>query len=573
LPGIMRKKIYNWLIEIVEVLRFGLWRGKFPNPFLAGLVLVFLYFFIFQRNFLFSGDIFAEAFADFLAKARTGGWSVVFGSTWAGYLSFSPFAFAKLYLWFGLPLGYIDYYFRFISVSFAGLCAAFIAHPANRKIIKNDYLRLVLVFAVISLFRHPSFLSFINTWYAAIAVIVLVSLSGVKLEGLKRIGFVVFSVLVMLTRPMLPVLPFLVYRAFRGKAYVSSGLVMVAMIFSILFAVNHSPGSISLDSNIFEKASDLVLGAGVLTLKMFSIEPKSIFYVCGAVLFLLAAEIFVMVKKDFWLAAYLGIGIFVATFFHVHSPDYGFSGLSRNFRNLFFDEYKVQREFAVYFLILLLLFIFFDVIFEKIRRSKFPKSYYFALILFLIFFPAKSGIFKTIDVENSALDGNIDRFRQDLSEERSVCVPLLPYPSWGSGSFWVFQNKDGCEIGNRNREADYDSFDYSLNDSGQVVEIESPEGRNLKTLLFLVKNYEPEKPAEIHLTDINSEKIFSAKIKKKKSETFTYVAFNLSSLESRPVYVFNLVAEKKDGLSEKTTLGKFKDGGFIFYTYSIFEQK
>lgn len=251
----MKKFFRRGLIESVDFLKLNFGHGRLSNPFLAGIILILLYFLLLQRNFLFSGDIFAEAFANFLAGAKDSDWSVVFQPTWAGYLSFLPFAFSKLYMSLGLPLGYIDYFFRFISVSFAALCTAFIAHPTNRKIVNNDYVRLVLVFAVISLFYHLSLLSFINTWYAAIIVIILVSLSEIELKGLELAGFVIFSVLIMLTRPMLPIFPFLVYYAVRTKSYISSSLITVAMIFSIFFAISHSPGAVSFNNNLFEKVS------------------------------------------------------------------------------------------------------------------------------------------------------------------------------------------------------------------------------------------------------------------------------------------------------------------------------
>lgn len=545
------KKHYQKVIKLYRT--YG---PKDTGWYFATVALLATYLLIFQAKFVFSGDIWAETFSEYVNEAVTLGWGEVIKSSWAGYLTIIPSFFSELYVALGLPLGYIDFYLRAVSLAFVVLCVSFIAHPINRRLIPHDGLRVLIAFIMLLSLRHVSTLSFINVWYAGFIVIALVSLSNVKLSKLWEVAYTLFAIAVVFSKSSLVLLPFILYRAITTKRYMQSGLIATAIVWQTYLTVfsKNGYGNDELTVGLADIVRDLFLGAPVLTLKILHLSPSSPFVVLLMAIIMVALLVYAWKRLQKWQLLVVGSSLAISMYLHIFAPDNNFKNLWQNFSALYDDTYKLQREFFITFLLLLALAILASAAYKALHRpdKKLRMALYALPVLILV------GInpFSQIDNSSPGVSMSAGPYRASLNAGVSTCMPVPPTPSWNYESIWFFQYKGGCYLKQPAKEINYASFNNRLTTKGTPVTITTTPKDDLKSVLLLVKKQVGTRPT-LTLIEKGSGHTYTSQARSSNSE-YAFISFNVNNLGPRPeTYSFTL--RPASGQQDGVFVGNFKD--------------
>lgn len=509
-----------------------------PAPYWLAFGFTLLYLALFQRHFLFSGDVWAESYAEYLTQAVTLGWKGFFQLGWAGYFNLIPKTLVDVYVWLHLPIGYIDYYYRAAVVLFTLACTSFIAHPYNRSLIKNDYLRVILALMTVMLLHHPSSFSFINVWYIGFVVIILVSLNPTKFRSeVMSSTYALFALAVCLTKPSIILLPLVVYRAVRHKEYllgvfvsVGIGLQSLLMLSSSYLAASHIDAPRITALKTTTKLATMAFGSGVLFLKTLNLHPFSLAVVALATGVLAVLSLLLFKRLGFFAATAVGSVYLLATYAYYFAPDTPVPSVFHQYREIFNDDFKLQREIIISFLLLLGLFLLIDWAVNTNREWMAKRARAFGLFGLIILMAGLQ--YRPIDTQGAVNAGHIGGYRAGLNRGQSLCIPIAPTPSWStytglSNATWFFQYHGGC-IG-----LNYDKHLGSQLDPIQIgkkltIEVPTTPDRQIKALLLPVMNPTPHTQRELTLRDQANGRTYTALLYAKSSnEKLSYVSFNL----------------------------------------------
>lgn len=508
---------------------------------------------IVNHSFVFSGDIWAETFPEYVNEAIGLPWRDVISSSWAGYLTIIPSFLSKLYVYLGLPLGYIDLYLRAISVTFLLLCVGFIGHPINRKLIPQDWLRVLIALFVLLSARHVSTLSFINVWYAGFIVVALVSLSDKRLSTPYNILFTLFTIGISLTKSSLVLLPLVLYRTLKTKRYISGALQVAAISLQTYLTVfsKNGYGDSSIKFSILDIIKDLLLGASVSLFKIFHIMPANALLVLIASFMLIGFVLYLWPKKDYIRLFVIAVAVALTLYLQIFAPDNSFTNLWRSYPQAIHDSYKLQREVFGNFMLLLLL----GVILSRIHIILLGKprrlTGLYSVILLLLIGMAPLSPIKTASLGVST---SISPYRSALNAGQSVCMPVPPTPGWDYQAIWFFQYHGGCYRKQKPLPIDFTSFNNNIHESAQVFSVESTPKDDLKTLLILVRK-QSGTSTTINLKDTDTGKTYSVKTPSN-SEDYAFVSLNLNGIGPKENgYHFELTANSSvyTGSFTKTT--------------------
>lgn len=536
--------------------------------FPGALLLFGIYFLVVQPLFLLTGDTWAEAFPEYVNEAVTRGWLEIFRSSWAGYLTIIPSFLSKLYVTVGLPLGYIDYYMRAITVGFTIVCLGFIAHPINRRLIPNDMSRLVIAFALLLSLRHVSALAFINIWYVGFVPVILLSLGAVKLRRRWEIIYTIFAVLIALTKSSSILLPFVIYRTVKTKSYLSGSIIAIAVIFQTYLTVfaKNGYGSTGAEAHLLDVIRDVILGAGVSLFKVLHISPPGSATVLITSLALFGAG-FYLLCKNFWQTTVLGVGLAFAIYLHVFAPDNGFGNLWTNYDSLYQDTFKLQREFLINFLLLIFIALFASRLLSKLKTStkdrRMKSVLYTGLLLPLVLMNPLT----KIDTNDPSTSTNIASYRHALNNGHTVCMPVPPTPLWDYRAVWFFQYKGGCYPKMPSRPFAESSFTIPVSSKGVAVSIPTTPQDDLRTVTFLVKKLPGGPAGKITLKDSTSNYLFHADIPSTRYP-YAFVNFNVGGLGPRESSYEMVLSSQNEGPSYFLgTFSSTKD--VVMYPYFV----
>ncbi|MDB5178148.1 MAG: hypothetical protein JWN01_91 [Patescibacteria group bacterium] len=537
------------------------------RPHIAVAIGLIAFLAVFQTHFLFSGDVWAEGYAEYLVNALTVGWGGFFALGWADYFNLIPKLLCDLYVSFHLPVGYIDYYYRAVVVAYTVGSLAFIAHPFNRAVIKNDYLRALLALATLETLYHVSSFSFINVWYVGFVPVILISLNTAKLPHSKRLIYTVFAAAVSLTKPSITLLPLVVYRTIKTKEYLSGSIISGAiMIQTIIMLLAYKSGSFD-HVKLTTKAAVMALGSGLMVLKTLHIPPVGFWMVVLATLLLAALGYYIAKTKGLIFAAVLALPLALSIYTYFFVPDLPTPVLFQQFQAIYQDDFKLQRSIMVAFLILLTFYMAADQIIAKKHRLKIPKPRITLGILTLL-----AGLiaveYRPIDLQRTAFRADISQFRANLNAGQSVCMPIAPNPGWENylnvpPGDWFYQSYGGCMAINYEKHLGASNL-YQDIKPGWRFAVESSSAKQLKSVLVAVVNPAPEQTRRLELRDTANGKVFPATIRAKTNhEPLSYVAFNLYGETVQDQY--NFVLSEKGSASGRVKVGLFKDGTTAYY--------
>lgn len=560
-------------MKILEIIK--------KHPYTTTLVVSLLYLVIFQTKFVSSGDIWAEAFYEYVYGAIISGSEGFFHTGIAGYFNFLPKLFSFPYVINGLPLQYIDYFFRIIVILFTVSCTSFIAHSYNRPLIKSDLLRSLLALAVLLTFFHISSFSFINIWYVGFIPIILVSLSPNKFANeWYQLLYGGFAMAVCLSKPSVILLPLVVYRIVKHKEILLGALILFAIILqSVLFFTSpyyhYWTAHIDVHTSIFRKAIDTFLYPGLLLLKLLKIYPIHIIVVTLASAVIAALSLF-NIKKIGWIKVCLiGLTLLLASYTALYPPDTQPLSVTKALDTLYVDEMKLQRELMLYFVVLLIIGISLGSVTTLSKKRVFRKRIYIASVAVLVLILGVS--YRPIDTESSRVYVSIDSFRASLKKREVVCMPIPPTPSWTPADYkgdptygWYYENKGlgTCTKSNYDKAIAFNSFSTPLR-SGLDVSIKpNAENESIKTLLIPIANPNPKRAAILELRNEKTKKTYESHVYSKSiDDRITYVSFNLSSEPYQQEYTYKLYEKGVSG--SKLSTGTFKEGGTALFTYFI----
>jgi len=523
----------------------------------AGL-LVLVFFVVFQRGVLLLGDVWAEGHAIFLGSSTFQHWGVVTAPTTEGYLSILPIFFAKAYVSAGLPIGYVDYYFRAVAVCFTLAVVAFTAAPINRKLIKSDNIRILFGLVVALLLTHLSVFTYINIWYLGFLPLCLIGLNTDALSIRKQIAYTVYGSLIALSKPSILLAPFVIFRAYRTKEYLSNTLILLASLWQthLLFSAGPEVNR-HMYANFANALQALYLGGSVALLKMISIFPSNIFLIVAANIVIVSIFIVLFRTRHWMIASLVLFGYLFSIYSNLLAP-----GTITNFtaEAIYNNPYKLQRELLINMFLMLAVFLIAErvIIFIRTHRSShklFNGSLY--LLLAAVFLR----LYHPIDTTSSRVTIDIEPFRYGLDLHQPLCVPIAPAPNWSPGTSWFLQYRGGCTFVNFDKATDPMSFKQSLKTS---VSFTAPgyEARELKTILVPLKTSSLENGQAI-LRERASGMLIISNVKAS-PDGLRYVAFNTAGLPPRTSYEFDMYSAHSFLYA-----GRFIDGSPIFYAYYI----
>lgn len=506
------------------------------HPAIVAIFSLFLYLALFQTQFLRSGDIWAEAYMEYLPKALDKDWWAVIMPSWEGYVTLLPSFFTKLFVDLQAPLGAIDAYFRAITILFVVGCLI-ITFRAARGLIPSLWQRLVLILALILPLSHISAFSFINVWYIGFVPLAVLCLNPKRLSVLQQILYVLFAAVVAFTKPSVILAPFIIYRAVKTKEYISNIIVLAAVATQtyLLFFAGQN-GARQLASDALQIIQGLYVGAGVEVLKLLHIAPNDILILL-ANLSLVAVLSLLVWRRGWLIAGLLAFGFAFSVYAHVLAPGVDVPRAAHA-GYLFEDIYKIQRELLIYeFLIISLGLLLPDAWCFATSFKKNPARFAAIASLIILTLLFGASVYRPIDTRSSALMVNIDPFRSSLNLRQPTCAPVAPLPSWSPGTSWHLSLKGGCTVNNTGLQFAFGSFMTPLDRGGMSLTVQGMDDQH--SLLAVMVPVRITGQSDFYLQDVKSGAVFATRnLRTPSGEQF--IAFNTASLPPALEYKFVL---------------------------------
>ena len=548
--------------------------GSYPG--LAAGIITLLYLAIFQLSFLTTGDAWAESFAEYLDESIRRGWKEVFAQNWAGYFTLIPSLLSKAYVSLGLPLGYIDYFHRMVSIAFVTITTVLIAAKFNAQIIRNDFHRIAFaVLIVVSLTNLTSF-SFIIVWYLGFVPIIMWCLHTEKIDRGMDASIGMFGFLVSLTKPFPLIVPLVLVRLMRTKQMLGALIVFVAAVFqSVQILFNDDRGIASgATFKLTTFLGSVFTGSGIEFLKLIHIAPAGYWMVIGVNILFLCLFIAIWKKRGVIFASSLAVLYTYCLYTYLMAPDAPVYFSLERYQDIYYYNLKSQREILIYAIQLLIIFIGTPTLLRMASR-KIPVIHKLFLYLrskalivvlsFMSFVCLFLFVYRPIDVTSPGISNSaISAFREQLSSGEEACVPLAPTPVFFSEANWFFEYKTRCITQNYDTnifKPDYKDMHISLPSSPGSKTTAPKNAGSIMTLLLPVKSSDGGK--NITITEKISNMSFSSRVPSSIDDSgIVFVAFDVSSIaDQQRQFDFKFYG------SERTYIGSFENGSLMYYLY------
>lgn len=534
-----------FLHKIIDFLR--------SRPYLTACLAIALYLLLFQRHFVFSGDAWAESYAEYLDESIRLGWSEVLAQNWAGYFTIVPSFIAKLYVALNGPLGYADYFFRAVVIVFTVTSAALIAASSNRTIIQHDGLRVVLAVAVVASLSDIASFSFINVWYVGLIPVVIYCLNPMRLSQKADISMGIYGALIALTKPFIVLLPLVIYRLVRTRQYLGAGILLAATAVQSYQILFNDKRQIVESSNFDPQVAlgAMITGSSTALLKLVHIVPGSYFVLAIACLVLGTLLFIVWRARGFWITAGIGLVFVFSVYTYALSPDLpAYSGI-RHFHEMATFHLKTQREILINAALLLGLFIVADYTLRRYRVIRLPNKFRLesniliaSLSLLLLF-----AIHQPIDTTSAGVTSSpLQPFRQQLNSDKPTCAPLAPSVFFYKKAVWSFAHRGTCETLTHDLnlfKPDFRAMDRPLD--GQQFSYDAKYFRlntsHLQAIVIPAVDYTANRNALVTITETTTGKSFKAHTSRQRKTEVQLLTFNVNGLPKQAEYNFTVSAK------------------------------
>lgn len=533
------------------------WLRRFVHarPVLASCLLIAIYLLAFQFSFLKSGDAWAESYAEYLDEAIRLGWSEVIAQNWAGYLTIIPSFFTETYVSLGGPLGYADFFFRYVVVIFTVLSAVIVAAKFNRDVIRSDAIRVILSLFLVAILTDVASFSFINVWYIGFVPVILYCLNPRRLSTKVDIAMGIFGALVALTKPFIILLPLIIYRMVRSRQYWGAGILFLATVLqSYQIVFNDKRGVVASSSFELTTAIAATITGTVTSLsKLLGLLSPSV--ISLAILFglLVLAAYYLWKHWGFWptimLAGVLGFSVYT----YALSPDLPAYTGWRVYQDMIDFNLKTQREILINCSLLLVLAITAD---QLLRNVTFvPLSHTYRL-RFKYVLPVIAGllfisILKPIDTVSAGVTNSpLNAFRTQLNKSEPSCVPLAPSTLFEPHATWHFPYKGFCrtlthdanifmpDFSRFNTPVDGATFRYDT----QYFRLD--KARPQAIVIPVIAKDGIRSPA-VQLTDSKSGRKFEARVDRGLIGEVQLLTFNITGIPAAGKHQFTLRSDER----------------------------
>ena len=530
----MISKMFRNISENITKLR--------QHPVLVALLCMLVYLLVLQLPFIMTGDVWAEAYMEYLHKALHSGWVSVIMPSWEGYVTLFPSFFSKAFVESGASLGMVDVYLRLVTVAFTMGSLAVIASPLTKPLLPQLWQRLVVIMGLLLTLWHVSAFSFINIWYVGFVPLIVLALAAVNFNVWQKIVYTLFALAVALTKPSVILLPFVVYRAVRTKEYVTNGLIAAAIaVQTYLLFFASSNGARNVVQSTWLIVHDMYVGIGTSILKLLYIAPNDFLIACANIALVLL--LVTLVLRLGWVrAGLLAFGFAFSVYAYVLAPTSDATRPPADAAVLFVDHYKVQRETLIAMFLalsvgLLLPHLWRGAIKLGLRWQVPARAAILLATGFMLGF-----IYRPIDVSSHQVALSIAPFRSALDMRQPMCMPVAPAPTWSAGTNWFLAYGGGCETVGEFTMDTPQHLEQSIAD-GQVVRIGGHGMHSLMSVLVAVKVGDANKTARLTLEDTQTGARFSTQLRGLQGNATQFVAFNTSGLAVADSYEFILTTD------------------------------
>lgn len=512
------------------------------HPVLVALGIIAAYFFILQLPFIMSGDIWAEAYMEYLHKALHAGWISVIMPSWEGYVTLLPSFFTKVYVESGASLGMVDVYLRAVAVMFAAGSLVVIASPLTKPLLPALWQRLLVMLGLLLTLWHVSAFSFINIWYVGFIPIIILALAAVKFTVWQKVLYTLFALVVAFTKPSVILVPFIIYRAVRTKEYITNALILAAVAgqtYLLFFA--SSNGARNVVQSIWQIVHDMYVGMGASVLKLLQVAPSDITLAIANIALVLLLVLLIL-RLSVVRAGLLSFGFAFSVYAYVLAPSADTVRPAADAAAIFADYFKVQREMLIAMFLVLSAGLLLPHVWRGAARLKaqwrVPAR---VAILFVTGF-ALGFIYRPIDVSSHQVALDIAPFRSTLAMRQPLCMPVAPTPTWSQGTNWFMGFGGGCETIGGFKQDILASVAEPIND-GRVVRVGGHGNHSLMTVMLPVRLEAQHSESIFTLEDVATGMRFTSRVKTGEAGGAQFVAFNTSGLASAENYEFIVTTE------------------------------
>ncbi|MCT7593188.1 hypothetical protein [Aliarcobacter butzleri] len=558
-----RNITYATFFTIVLVVSFLLINISFIKNLLnknwTYFVIFLIYFFIVQYDFILRTDVFAEAFQQYVYNFKFLDVYKIIEINTFGYFGVLPSFLTYMYILFDFPLGYIDYYFKIVILSFVFISLYFVFSEKTNNLFLNPILKILFSILLISFLDFTIF-SFINIWYVGFISIIFISLSLITIKD-KTILFLytIFASFVILSKPPLFILPIIVYALYNKKNIVSNILLLLfsfIQVISLLLNASTVVNGVKLTESFIDKVYNTFEAFYYFTIKFLSIQPNMLVFI----VFTMFLIIGVYRKGGIILVLTLAASIFAGCFLFANAPDFKMN----NYYEILNYPFNT-RSFPVLILLLVVTFISihsFLIWVESFEiKSNYKKLQSLFIILVVVFFASRNYFYHKVNNSTLEYTNVIENFREDLTLRNDICMPVAPYGNW----MYVIDNTKSCKIKNNNRI--YDSTKPEIEISKNKYFINIDENIELKTILIpIIKlNDKDNQNVKLILIDNDTNDIYEA-YNENVNDKASFLAFNLSRMIKKDSYHFTLYS-----LTENTYGFTFNDDKSTLVHYIYFK--
>jgi len=512
------------------------------HPVLVALICMGLYFGLLQLPFVMSGDIWAEAYMEYLHKALHAGWMSVIMPSWEGYVTLLPSFFTKLFVESGASLGIVDIYLRAVTIIFTVGSLAVIASPLTKPLLPRLWQRLLVILALLMTLWHISAFSFINIWYVGFIPLVVLALAAVKFNVWQKIAYTLFALCVAFTKPSIILLPFIVYRAVRTKEYITNGLIVAAIAlqtYLLFFATSN--GARNVVQGTWQIVHDMYVGMGTAVLKLLQFAPDDLLLAVANIALVLLLVLLIM-RLGAVRAGLLAFGFAFSVYAYVLAPSAEGARPLADAAKLFADHYKIQRETLISMFLVLSAGLLLPHAWSAVQKLPFRLQLWGRVAVLFIAGFGIGLLYRPIDTMSHQVAVNIAPFRSALALRQPLCMPVAPTPSWSPGTNWYMAYGGGCETAGLLTASTLENLMLPV---GEGIRIKVP-GHGKHSLMAVMVPLRLELPyhkSAVVIEDVKTGMRFTSQIRAAHGGGAQFVAFNTSGLAAQESYEFILTTE------------------------------
>jgi hypothetical protein len=512
------------------------------HPVLIAIVMMAIYLCVFQLSFVRTGDIWAEAYMEYLAKALETGWITVVMPSWEGYVTLLPSFFTELFVSSGASLALIDTYLRAITIMFTIGSLAVIASPLTKPLLPRLWQRLLVILALLMTLWHVSAFSFINIWYVGFIPLIVLALAAVKFTAWQKVVYTLCALCVAFTKPSIILLPFVVYRAVRTKEYITNGLIVVAIAlqtYLLFFATSN--GARNVVQGIWQIVHDMYIGMGTAVLKLLQFAPDDLLLVIANIALVLLFLLLIL-RLGWVRAGLLAFGFAFSVYAYVLAPTAEGVRPIADAGKLFIDHYKIQRETLISMFLVLSAGLLLPYVWSAAQRLPIRLQVWGRIAVLCSAGFGIGLLYRPIDTMSHQVAINIAPFRSSLALRQPLCMPVAPTPSWSPGTNWYMSYGGGCETKGLLTASTLENLTLPV---GEGVRIKVPgHGKHsLMAVMVPLRLELPYRKGAVVIEDVKTGMRFTTQIRAEHGGGAQFVAFNTSGLAAQDSYEFILTTE------------------------------